>query len=137
MKKILLLTLIIVCSSAISRTPNALSPQEEADMTYTQFRECKQIPQGEARLKCLKKVSSENINGRLLQKISLWLEQVKLENKMIACPKDKLSLYPHTSNDKYKLIKCINFTLMKREKQGIIYFLDEAGLMKIDGIQFL
>jgi hypothetical protein len=123
--------------SSFSRSPKSLTPLQESTISFTQFQECSEITERSNRLKCIQKITSENINKRLIQKIAFWSEQVSLGNKLIECPKEKLSLFPHASNDKYKLVKCFNFKQMKKDKKGILYFLDEGGLMKIDGIQFL
>lgn len=131
---ILLSYFLVLASNA--RSPKSLSPSEEATFTYNQFLDCKSTELGESRIKCIKKVASENLNDRIIQKIAIWLERANLNKALNTCSDKKLALFPHASKNEYKIIRCINFQFAQKNKKAVIYFLDEAGLMKIDGIQF-
>lgn len=123
-------------SSKVKRMPNSLTSLEEASLTYNQFLECHDEKNTSNIAKCVQKTVSENISPKLNKKISFWLTQVKLDKTLEDCPEKKLALFPHSSNLEYKVIKCFNFKRGKLNNKAVIYFLEEVGQMKIDGIQF-
>jgi len=130
---IITLVLILLSFSCYAREPKSLSPLEEASITFSDFIGCKE---SEKKLECVDRISSNNLDKRLKQKIVLWLNSVEINKDLETCLSSKLSLYPLASDNKYKIVRCFSYSQQKQNKMGIIYFLDESGLMKIDGIQF-
>lgn len=137
MKCLILILILAFSFTSLARKPKSLSLKQEAEITFTDFNNCAAIDDMKNRLKCIKDITSENINKRLNQKISIWMSQVKLDKKLVSCPQDKMELFPKASSDAYKIVSCFDFKINKQDKKGIIYFLDENGIMKIDGIQFI
>ena len=45
-------------------------------------------------------------------------------------------LFPQAYKTEYIFVKCFDFSSSSSSNTGIIYFLEESGDMKIDGIQF-
>jgi hypothetical protein len=72
----------------------------------------------------------------MVEKMSFWLSTVSIKNNLQKCPEEKLFLFPKASAKEYKSVKCFDFKQNTQNKTGIIYFLEDSGYIKIDGIQF-
>ena len=134
---------IFISTTLAQRKVSALSPVEEAQFSYQQFNACKDLAKEkhsinrEQLLECVSSQTSSNVTERLNQKIAIWLVSLKSLGALQECPADKLILFPRASSKEYKILRCASFIKGGDPGKALFYFKEEAGQMKIDGIQFL
>jgi len=84
---------------------------------------------------CLDKLTSKKLTNKLRMKMARWAKRVKAYQPLTRCNKDTLDLYPRATSNEVELVLCFGFK-DHENSNGLVYYTQESGQLKIAGIQF-